>query len=113
MKSALEFPGIERGDLHEAKKSMPSKGYIKKYQDLPYWNQGLERLKRCVRAIRKSYQAAIHPDQRRRRLAKYRILKSNYQKKIEEATAKSWENLVRKSIGLNPWGVPYKLVSKK
>jgi hypothetical protein len=124
----LKLPNISEGmDLHalteelenktieaiQQTKSRSNVNFNKRNGGLPYWSNKLEKLKRKTRALRKSYLAARDPTIRQRRLQNYRIIKSEYEKELDEARKKCWERYIIKNVDLDPWGTPFKLAYNK
>lgn len=77
------------------------------------WTEELTRLRTRARKARKRYQQSAIEGERQNLLLAYRNIKDQYKQKIYEVKTKSWEEFVERCLVVDPWGMPYKIVSQK
>jgi hypothetical protein len=95
--------------------SMPKGTYMGKKKPLHWWTMKIAELrKKCLGARRKLKRATKRSNniQASIELQNYRNAQKELKREIERSKNKSWE-LLCKQVNLDPWGLPYKIVTKK
>lgn len=78
-----------------------------------FWCQELEALRKRVRRHRRTYQNSTNPEARHHLLETYRYWKEIYKNRIEEIKIGRWERFVEQQLVMDPWGIPYKIMTEK
>ena len=86
---------------------------INEAKKTPFWTRKLIKLKRQLKASRKSYKAAGDHRLRQTRLEKYRQIKQQYEKEVYNSKKKTWSKFVEENLSTDVWGMPYKIVMNK
>ncbi|XP_068994029.1 uncharacterized protein [Neodiprion pinetum] len=87
----------------------PQRGRIAVY----WWTCVIAQLRRdCIRVRRRMQRARAKGEGREARSTEYRCVKKSMRDKIKASKAKCWEELLQ-AVEEDPWGPPYKLVTKK
>jgi len=95
--------------------SMPPRSAFVAKKAVHWWSDNIAVLRRTAIAARRKFQRAGRRSGRGSREAEfeaYRIAQRNLKNEIRKAQEKSWSELCR-SVDSDPWGVPYRLVTKR
>lgn len=79
----------------------------------PFWTESLNRLKRKMKASRKSYRAAGDHALRSARLQTYRRIKQQFETELKETKKKTWSKFIEENLQQDLWGMPYKIIMSK
>lgn len=120
----LELPQIERDvdldDIAKKIEKVTQKAIVsvapktnKTNNRKPFWTQKLDKLKRRLKASRKSYKAARDHELKIQRLNKYRQIKQEFEIELFENKKKTWGKFVDENLCKDIWGMPYKIVMQK
>lgn len=77
------------------------------------WSEELTNLRRRVRVLRRVYQRTVDPHLKQQNLNAYRQKKVEYTNKIFETKINCWGKFVEDCLGVDIWGMPYKIVTQK
>jgi len=95
--------------------AMPQRTAVKGKKSAHWWNSEIAELRKVAIAARRSYQRAGRRTSALVREAErdsYKRARTNLKLAIRRAQERSWQELCL-SVDKDPWGVPYKLVTKR
>ncbi|CAI6353663.1 unnamed protein product [Macrosiphum euphorbiae] len=95
--------------------SMPPRSTFEARRAVHWWSDDIAALRRTAIAARRAYQRAGRRSGRGTREAEletYKKARSDLRTEIRKAQERSWSELCR-SVDNDPWGVPYRLVTKR
>jgi len=91
---------------------MPKGRYSGGKKPAYWWSQDIARLREeCNKTRRRVKKGHLQPDQDQRR-EEFRRARKELKVAIRDSKRNSWNNLC-KQVETDPWGLPYKLVTKK
>lgn len=82
-------------------------------KSVPWWTRGLTYARRQTCRTRAAFQRQRDPIKREVRRAKYLKTRKAYFKAVRKAKLASWRELVSKAGNDEPWGVIYRIITKK
>ena len=88
----------------------PKKAHVK---SVTWWTESLTKRKRRMYVARKAFQTERTPELREKRRTVYLNIRREYKTEIEKARRESWQRFVTEEGNRDPWGVIYKLCSRK
>jgi len=95
--------------------AMPRRTVFRKRQRVHWWNDSIADLRKAAIAARRAYQRAGRRSTQTDRspeLATYSRVRAELKLAIRKAQESSWSELCR-AVDSDPWGVPYRLVTKR